>query len=78
MRTITFSFSSLDTYLMLYISLVRTKLVYASLVWNSLTKTDSNGLERVGFEVLTVVVMKSTLFWDITPWSPLSVKRRFG
>jgi hypothetical protein len=32
----------------------------------------------VGFEVLTVVVMKSTIFWDITPCSPLSVNRRFG
>jgi hypothetical protein len=32
----------------------------------------------VGFEVLTAVVMKSTVFWDITPCSPLSVSRRFG
>jgi hypothetical protein len=32
----------------------------------------------VGFEVLTAVVMKSTIFWDITPCSPLSVNRRFG
>jgi hypothetical protein len=32
----------------------------------------------VGFEVLTAVVMKSTVFWDITPCSPLSVDRRFG
>jgi hypothetical protein len=27
----------------------------------------------VGFEVLTAVVMKSTIFWDITPCSPLKV-----
>jgi hypothetical protein len=32
----------------------------------------------VGTEVLTAVVMKSTIFWDITPCSPLSVNRRFG
>jgi hypothetical protein len=32
----------------------------------------------VGFEVLTAVVMKSTIFWDITPCSPLSVNQRFG
>jgi hypothetical protein len=32
----------------------------------------------IGFEVLTEVVMKSTIFWDITPCSPLSVNRRFG
>jgi hypothetical protein len=32
----------------------------------------------VGCEVLTAVVMKSTIFWDITPWGPLKVYRRFG
>jgi hypothetical protein len=29
-----------------------------------------------GFEVLTAVVMKSIIFWDMTPCSPLN--RRFG
>jgi hypothetical protein len=32
----------------------------------------------VGFEVLTAMVVKSTMFWDIAPCSPLSVNRRFG
>jgi hypothetical protein len=32
----------------------------------------------VGFEVLTPVVMKSTIFWDTTLCSPLKVNRRFG
>jgi hypothetical protein len=32
----------------------------------------------VGFEVLTAVVMKSTIFWDIMPRIPLKVNRRFG
>jgi hypothetical protein len=32
----------------------------------------------VGFEVLTEVVMKSTVFWYITPCSPLKVNRNFG
>jgi hypothetical protein len=32
----------------------------------------------VGFDVLTAMVMKSTIFWDIRPCSPLKVKRRFG
>jgi hypothetical protein len=32
----------------------------------------------VGFESLTAVVMKSTIFWDITPCSPLKINRRFG
>jgi hypothetical protein len=31
----------------------------------------------VGSEVLTALVMKSTIFWDIMPCSPLSVNRRF-
>jgi hypothetical protein len=30
------------------------------------------------FEVFTAVVMKSTIFWDITPCRRLSVNRRFG
>jgi hypothetical protein len=36
------------------------------------------GKKYVGFEVFTAVVMKSTIFWVITPCSPLSVNRRFG
>jgi hypothetical protein len=30
------------------------------------------------FEVLTAVVMKSTVLWDIRPCSPLKVNQRFG
>jgi hypothetical protein len=33
---------------------------------------------NVEFEVLRAVVLKSTIFWDITPCSPLKVNRRFG
>jgi hypothetical protein len=29
------------------------------------------------YEVLTAVVVKSTIYWDITPCSPLKVNRRF-
>jgi hypothetical protein len=32
----------------------------------------------VGFEVLTAVLMKSTILWDITPCSLMKVNRRFG
>jgi hypothetical protein len=32
----------------------------------------------VGFEVLTMVVMKSTVFWDIMPCNPLKVNQHFG
>jgi hypothetical protein len=31
-----------------------------------------------GFEVFIAVVMKSIIFWDMTPCSPLSFNRRFG
>jgi hypothetical protein len=34
--------------------------------------------EYIGFEIPTAVVMKSSIFWDITPRSPLKVNRRFG
>jgi hypothetical protein len=36
------------------------------------------GVAYVGFEVLTAVVMNSSVFWDIMPCSPLKVNRRFG
>jgi hypothetical protein len=32
----------------------------------------------VGFEVLTEVVVKSTVFWDRTPCSPMKVSQYFG
>jgi hypothetical protein len=31
-----------------------------------------------GFEVITAVVIKRTVFWDITPRISLKVDRRFG
>jgi hypothetical protein len=38
-----------------------------------------NGIySYVGFEVFTAVVLKSIIFWDMTPCSPLSLYRRFG
>jgi hypothetical protein len=33
---------------------------------------------RIGFQVLTTVITKSSIFWDITPCSPLKVNRPFG
>jgi hypothetical protein len=35
-------------------------------------------LDFVGFEVFTAVVVKSFIFWDMTPCSPLIFNRRFG
>jgi hypothetical protein len=31
-----------------------------------------------GFEVLTALVIKSSIFWGLTPCSPLEVNRYFG
>jgi hypothetical protein len=31
-----------------------------------------------GFEVLKTVVMESSIFWNITPCSPLKVNRKLG
>jgi hypothetical protein len=34
-------------------------------------------IHYLGFEVLIAVFMKSTIFWNTTPCSPLKVNRRF-
>jgi hypothetical protein len=39
---------------------------------------DNTEITDVGVDVLTAVVMKISIFWDITPCSPLKVNRRFG
>jgi hypothetical protein len=46
-RTITFNFSPLECMLRLYITLIRSKLEYVSVIWNSLTSTDANKLEHI-------------------------------
>jgi hypothetical protein len=43
-----------------------------------LNSCDKPSIQYAGFEVLTAVVMKSTVFWDITPYSSLNVNQRFG
>jgi hypothetical protein len=38
----------------------------------------TNNHQFTGYEGLTAVVMKSSIFWDITRCSPFQVNRRFG
>jgi hypothetical protein len=35
-------------------------------------------LRQIQYEVLIAVVMKSSIFWDLTQCSPLKFNRRFG
>jgi hypothetical protein len=37
-----------------------------------------NFVKLVGFEVLTAVIMKSYIFWDMMSYSSLKVGQRFG
>jgi hypothetical protein len=46
-RFITYNFSSLYSLKVIYITLIRQKLEYASVVWNILTLADSNNLENI-------------------------------
>jgi hypothetical protein len=40
-------------------------------------KAGVDNLKSVGFEVLTAVVMKNYMLWNITPCSPLNIKTNY-
>jgi hypothetical protein len=46
-RSITFTLSSLECLHRLHITLARSKPEYASIIWNSITYTDANKLDRI-------------------------------
>ena len=46
-RSITFNYSTLGCMFLLYFTSVSSKVEYASVVWNSITSTDANKLERI-------------------------------
>jgi hypothetical protein len=58
-RTITVSLCPLESFMMLYNGLVRSKLEYGSVVWNSLTTIDSNKLESMQKMLLPCVKIDS-------------------
>jgi hypothetical protein len=51
---------------------------YSQPALKKLVKNKNLNLYDTGFEVLTAVVRKSSIFWDITPSSPVKVNQRFG
>jgi hypothetical protein len=48
------------------------------LVMQVLTIPYQNIIFVVGYEVVTVVIVKNSIFWNITPCSQLNVSRCFG
>jgi hypothetical protein len=53
-RTMSFSFSPFDSFLLLYVTLVRSKSEYGSPVWNSIMATDGSKLEHLKLHTLQV------------------------
>jgi hypothetical protein len=63
-QAVTFPFSCLDGPLMLYVTLVRCKVEYAAVVWNSITYTDASKLEHIQWRFLSL--LSSSCFYSYT------------
>jgi hypothetical protein len=65
-RYITYNFSSIDSLVVLYIALIRSKIEYASVVWNKLTLTDSNKIGNIKENLsICVIVFINLVFFVI-------------
>jgi hypothetical protein len=53
-HSVTFAFSTIDSLLMLYSTLLRSRRECASVAWNTLTATDVNKLERIQRKFLSL------------------------
>jgi hypothetical protein len=73
-RYIASSFSTLDSLLALYITPVRSKIEYASVVWNSITNTDSAKLKRFQRKF---VALCYTRFFNIYKYEDILVTLNF-
>jgi hypothetical protein len=69
-RRVTFSFSSLQSLLMLYYTLVRPKLEYASVACNSITSTNATKLERIQWKFVS---LRHRRFFSQWPYSYINV-----